>query len=97
MSTTEHATLSEFRIACPEFAQVTDPTIQQYLADKAAEIDPAVWGASTRRAHILLTADAIAMSPFGRQLRNVVSAKGLTPYIEEFKNLRGVVPAVAVL
>lgn len=84
---TEHASVQDFLAACPEFKPLPSPSLVTYLEDCRNQVAPCAWRESTRRAHILATAHALATSPLGRPLK-LQNARGGTPYGEELERLR---------
>lgn len=83
----EYAEANDFLIQCPEFKTVPTPELNRYLEDAKAQIDPIAFVAATRRAHILATAHALAVSPLGRPLK-LLNAKGSTGYADELARVR---------
>lgn len=79
-------TLSQFRTRFPEFAAVTDPTMQAFLDAAELRTDAEVFGALASDAHGWLAAHLAAASPQGREARLTKSSEK-TLYLIERESL----------
>ena len=61
--------ISELRLLYPEFDEAADALVQDKLDEAASGLYSGAFGSRYDEAHGLLTAHSLAMSPFGRALR----------------------------
>lgn len=54
--------IATFRALFPEYASVADPTVQVYLEDAAATLDPASWGSCYGKAVLYYATHQLAMA-----------------------------------
>lgn len=81
-------TAATFKAARPEFAEVADAIVTQYLADAVADNDVRVFGTTGIDAMVSLdAADRIACSPYGQQARLDPKSDGRTIYRVQWERL----------
>ncbi len=78
--------LTAFRASYPEFAEAGDSLVQGHLDEASLSLDSSVYDTRYDEAHGLLAAHLLAISPFGRALRQEGTDETL--YWQRFRQVR---------
>lgn len=77
---------SEFDARFPEFAGRPDALLESTIAAATARCHADTWGTDRDEGVLYLTADLLARSPFGREMRMVLK-DGTTAYTSTYRQL----------
>ena len=79
-------TVASFKVAYPEFVKAEDATIEAHLAQTELDVSDS-FGDVRDQAVMLHLADALALSPFGRNARMVSPSASTSTYGERFRRM----------
>lgn len=79
--------ITDFRTAFPEFSHAPDSLVNQRIEWATNMVDPAVMGNLTNISIGLLTANLIAFTPAGQDMRLKVGNTETTLYLQQYKVL----------